>query len=193
MCPIRRSISSISPLRSPTAIMWVTKAGNSPLRFNGSAIVSPSRIFCLAPSTACSSTRLFITRFATSMASNNCTPLASMVANVLVSREIATIRATSPMSGIFSNHRSAVSCPASVFIARRTAHTIKDHRPIVRKEIAESHQHDGGPREGLLQTCKDGGDFRHNKSHEEKQHRDTNDQHQGRIENGIRHFMLKRQ
>ena len=40
---------------------------------------------------------------------------------------------------------------------------------------------------------KHGRDFRHDKRHEKKQHRDADDQHEGRIEDGIRHFVFEGQ
>ncbi len=72
-------------------------------------------------------------------------------------------------------------------------HHTKQHRPVIRTEMADLHQHDGRPRQGLLECGKHGGDFRHDKGHQEKQHQSPDDQHEGRIENGVRHFVLERQ
>src|SRR4030042_4239544 len=42
------SMESNAPVDSPTEIIWMTMGGKIPLRFKGSAIVSPSRMLALA-------------------------------------------------------------------------------------------------------------------------------------------------
>ena len=101
------------------AIIWNTKGGNCPERFNGAAIDSPSRMASRAFSITSASSVLATMFLTISIAVSSCTPLASSVASVLAKREMASMRINSPKTGMRSWARSQERRPRGVFSHRR--------------------------------------------------------------------------
>ncbi len=68
-----------------------------------------------------------------------------------------------------------------------------NQHPVVRKEPAHRHQGDGRPGERLFHTGKHGRYFRHHEGHQEEQHGDADNQHNGRVENRVGDLVLEGQ
>ena len=68
-----------------------------------------------------------------------------------------------------------------------------EEQPVVREELADRHQDDGRPGERLFHAGEDRRNFRHHEGHEEEQDGGADEEHEGRIDRGIRDLMLERQ
>jgi hypothetical protein len=108
-------MESKAPVDSPTEIIWITMGGNIPLRFRGSAMVSPSRILALAFRIAVSMV-LFPEVFETMLNPSRIgTPLLTSVPKVREKRATEIFCKRAPMTGNFKRRRSMTAFPFSVW------------------------------------------------------------------------------